>query len=122
MRSYSSSIYNALGAGYTWSEYAFTIDLSQEEIQFMYYSLQESGNTSGLVPGYEPYVIVYVNGIKYVRIENLTYDKSGKDYFLSILNQVKVLTNAELIFKFYIYAKVTGAGGHTLTFTMKTVK
>lgn len=122
IRSYRSSITNAFGLGYAWYEWTFSVDLAQEEIQYMYYTMTRYGDTSGLVPGYEPYYILYVNGVKHIKVSNIDQG-NAVDYFINLLNQVRVLTGCNITISFFMYMRASpGAGGLTIDFTIKTVK
>jgi len=124
MRSYSSTV-DVTVDGYAYYEWDFIFNLSQEEIQYIYYNINFSGATTGF--GTQPsYYEIYINGIKYIQVYGNTalgIPGFGLDAYINVLNSVRVLSNVEITIKFFHYVRSSfGPITGTMNCFVKTIK
>lgn len=108
-----------INAYYSWT---FDFTLSQEEVQFIYFSNSWSGAITTNEGTYPPFYIVYLDGIKYVKVY-YSLIQSPDDVFITLLNSVRVLYSKNVTIVFYSYLRAnSGTVDGTMTLSVKTIK
>jgi len=121
MRSYTDTKTTVIN-GFAYYEWEFMFVLSQEEIQYIYYSLTFDEATTGDA-SYPSYYEIYLDGIKYLQVYPAYITGFGKDTFINLLNSVRVLSQKVMTIKFFYYVRANFAPCNgIMSCTVKTIK
>lgn len=104
---------------YNWN---FEFELSQEEVQFIYFSNSWAGPITTDEASYPPYYIMYIDDIKYVKVY-YSGIANPDDFFINLLNSIRVLTQKKIRIEFYQYVRanfVSTTG--TITLSVKSIR